>query len=107
MSLLLSILTGNIAGLNCCGGWGSGFFGRPGYGMMGGYGPFGMIFGGLFWLVIIALVIWAIWYFTAGRSGVSKSGTVTPLEILKKRLASGEITPEQFAKTKKTLEEKK
>jgi putative membrane protein len=78
--------------------------------MMGGYGgfgPFGMILGGLFWLVIIAVVIWAIWYFTRGRSGVSKTGTQTPLEVLKRRLASGEITPEQFAKTKKTLEDKK
>ena len=107
MSALLSILNGNIASLNCCGGWGSGFFGGRGYGMMGGYGPFGMILGGLFWLLIIAVIIWAIWYFTAGRRTATKSGTETPLEILKKRLASGEITPEQFAKTKKTLEEKK
>ncbi len=107
MSALLSILNGSIASLNCCGGWGSGFFGGRGYGMMGGYGPFGMIVSGFFWLVIIAVVIWAIWHFTVGRSGASKSDAETPLEMLKKRLASGEITPEQFAKTKKTLEEKK
>lgn len=107
MSTLLTILNGSLPGLTCCGGWGRGIFGGPGYGMMGGYGPFGMMFGGLFWLVIIAVVIWAIWHFTAGRRTASKSGAETPLEILKKRLASGEITPEQFAKTKKTLEEKK
>lgn len=105
MSTLLTILNGSIPGLTCC-GWGSGFFGGRGYGMMGG-GPFGMIMSGLFWVVIIAVIIWAIWHFAAGRGGVSKSGTETPLEILKKRLASGEITHEQFAKTKKTLEEKK
>jgi putative membrane protein len=118
MRALLIILSGSLLGLTGCGGWGSGPYGGRGYGMMGGYGgygpfgmmgggPFGMIMSGLFWLVIIAVVIWAIWHFTAGRSRVSKSDAETPLEILKKRLASGEITPEQFAKTKKTLDEKK
>ncbi len=87
-----------VAGSNCCGGWGGGYFG----GMMGGFGPFGM-FGGLVTIVVIAVVIWAVWRLARRSSG---SGRGAPLEALKRRLASGEITPEEFARTKKTLEGK-
>ncbi len=117
MRALLTILSGSLLGLTGCGGWGSGPYGGRGSGMMGGYGygpfgmmgggPFGLILSGIFWLAIIAVVIWAIWHFTAGRRNSSSSDARTPLDILKKRLASGEITHEQFTKIKKTLEEKK
>ncbi len=77
--------------------------------MMGGYwpfGPFGMLFMGLFWIAVIALIVWAIWRVTAGRR-VAHLPSESHLDILKRRLASGEITADEFTKLRKTIDEKK
>jgi putative membrane protein len=84
--------------------WGGGYYGGPGYGMMGWYSPFWMIFHGLFWIVVIALVIWAVVRLSKSRT---IGGAGTPLDILKRRLASGEVTAEEFAKIKKALDDKR
>jgi putative membrane protein len=73
---------------------------------MGGYWPFGMLFMGLFWIAIIALIVWGIWRMTAGRRMAHVTGE-SHVDILKRRLASGEITSDEFTKLKKTIEEKK
>ena len=52
----------------------------------------------LFWGGVIALGIWAIRAFSAPRHVGDSS-----FEILRRRLAAGEITPEEFEKTKKAL----
>jgi len=74
-----------------------------GHGM--GYGFFGFGLTILFWVLIIALAVFAF------RS-LSQSGMLTPrpkgddaLEILRQRLARGEIDPEEYATRKKALEE--
>ncbi|MGC9371641.1 MAG: SHOCT domain-containing protein [Paracoccaceae bacterium] len=74
-----------------------------GYGM--GYGFFGLGLTILFWAVLIALAVFAFRW-------LSQSGTLPPkskgddaLEILKQRLAKGEIDPEEYAVRKKALEE--
>jgi putative membrane protein len=64
--------------------------------------------GGMFMGIIplIILVVLAIWWFTRGV-GSKDDGRLpgeTPLEILKKRYARGEITKEEFEKIKKDLE---
>ena len=51
----------------------------------------------LFWGGVLALVIWAVRRF---GTPASHDGA---LDILRRRLAAGEITPEQFEATKKAL----
>jgi len=72
-------------------GWGYGF---------GGFGMFFMLF---FWIGIIALVFWFISRAMAGPSnqaagngGGSISAQESPLDILRRRYASGEISKEEF-----------
>ncbi|HET7467359.1 MAG TPA: SHOCT domain-containing protein [Candidatus Dormibacteraeota bacterium] len=52
----------------------------------------------LFWGGLIALGVWAIRALTAGRTGGNAA-----IEILRRRLAAGEISQEEFEKTKKAL----
>ena len=81
--------------------------------MMGGM--FGTGFGGwglgwlvgalwmvLFWGGIIALVVWVVRRLTDGR-GAASAAQANPLDVVKMRLARGEITPEQFGQLKNDL----
>jgi uncharacterized membrane protein len=52
----------------------------------------------LFWGGIIALAVFAIRAFTGPRAGDQA------LEVLRRRLVSGEITQEEFEKTRKALQ---
>ena len=66
-----------------------------------------MWFGWVLWLILIAVIIWAVVRFTSSASGRSHS---TPpqesaLDILKKRYARGEISREEFEQMKKDLME--
>jgi putative membrane protein len=64
----------------------------------------------LFWGGIIALIFFAIRAFTrGGRRGTGQEPRAraeeTPLEILKRRYAQGEITREEYLDMKRDLEE--
>ena len=72
-------------------------FGDYGMGMSGG----GMIFMGLFWIMIIVVVVYFIKSLT--NKGNSGAQTESAEEILKKRYAKGEINQEEFEKIKKDL----
>lgn len=81
-------------------------YGRSmGYGdhMMGYYG-----FGGiLMWLIILVLVGIVVYFLIAynKQSGFAGRGpTETPLDILKKRFARGEISKEEFEQLKKDIQ---
>ena len=65
-----------------------------GHGFMG-FGPFGMI---IFWIFFIMVIIFIVRAF----SGKSPRHPVaeTPLEILKRRYAAGEITAQEFKEMK-------
>jgi putative membrane protein len=85
---------------------GRGYNWDMGPGMMGwgyGMGWFGMIFMAIFWIALIIGVIFLIrwvWLSTAkGRTSVEES----PLEILKRRYARGEINKEEFEQKRKDL----
>lgn len=52
----------------------------------------------LFWGTVIVLAIWAIRSFAAPRQGGDAA-----LDVLRRRLAAGEITPDEFEKTRKAL----
>ena len=67
-----------------------------------------MIFGGfwmiLFWVAIIALIIWGIKKLTErGNSGTGGGGRKEPLDIARERYARGEISQEEFQQIKKDL----
>jgi putative membrane protein len=85
---------------------GRGYNWGMGPGMMGwgyGMGWFGIIFMIIFWIALIIGVIFLVrwvWLSTAkGRTSVEES----PLEILKRRYARGEINKEEFEQKKKDL----
>ena len=73
------------------------------WGHMGCYG-FGGIIIWIILLILIALVIYFIRQNIKSRSS-KDSSRETPLDILKKRYAQGEITKEEFNQMKKDLEE--
>lgn len=102
------------------GGWllGSRLWGATcsgyGWGMMNGYGsPWGMhTFGGgilmfLFWIVIvggIALLVAGLARQGTGATGQGQSlRSESPLEILRRRYAAGEIDREEFERMKELL----
>ena len=74
--------------------------------MMGEEGHF--FYGGgimwLFWIFIIAGVFFIFQNMTKGNSGNSLSDKESPLEILKKRYARGEIDEEEYERRRKELE---
>ncbi len=71
----------------------------PGWMMSGwgmGFGFFGWLMMFLFWILIIAAVVLGVrWFIDQGKLKGS-SVEETPLDILKKRYASGEIDKEEF-----------
>jgi len=71
-------------------------WGNYGWGM--GFGWFFMI---LFWVLIIFGVVYLVRLLT--RDKEEKQQHASPLDILKKRYARGEITKEEFEKVKSDL----
>ncbi len=63
----------------------------------------GMWFGWIFWIIIIALVIWLI-VDRSSKNRLNFPQQENALDILRKRYAKGEITKEQFEQMKKDLE---
>ena len=52
----------------------------------------------LFWGGLIALGVWAVRALTTSRAGGD-----APIEVLRRRFAAGEISQEEFEKTRKAL----
>ncbi len=77
--------------------------------MMGGWGYhmgwFWMILMGIFWIAVIIAIIFLIrWLLlSTGRRGREPSGEESPLDILKKRYARGEINKQEFEEKKRDL----
>jgi len=65
----------------------------------------GMWFSWLFWIVLFALIIWLIVNMSnrSQKNSDSDSAKETPLDILKKRYATGEIDKKEFEEKKKDL----
>ena len=58
----------------------------------GGMGVLGLLGMGVFWLVLLGLIVWLVVKLVPNSSGRTTLNTgETPLEILDRRLASGEI----------------
>jgi putative membrane protein len=68
-----------------------------------------MFFGGglmwIFWILLIVIVVVAIKALgNSGTTGNKNSQTDSPMEILRKRYARGEIDEEEFERRRKKLE---
>ncbi len=76
--------------------------------MMGGYGTdgwsFWMLFMGTFWVVLIAVVVWAAVRLSRRADEPTRGALESPRQILDRRLASGEIDEEQYARSRRVLE---
>ena len=72
-----------------------------GYGW--GMGPAGWIFMGLFWIVIIGLVVWAVGALLPGSRPGGAGQPEAPEEILDRRFARGEIDVEQYRQARAEL----
>ncbi|CZQ98686.1 MAG: SHOCT domain-containing protein [Trichococcus flocculiformis] len=68
----------------------------------GGFGMGGMMFMWIFWIALIILVIYLATRLLNDRSG-KVSSDESALDILKKELAKGNITEEEFDRKKKLL----
>lgn len=80
--------------------YGYGMMGRGGHmgfgGMMGGWGMMGGL-GLVFWALVIIGGIWLFQSLIRGRAfGNTPPAIESPLDILKRRYAKGEITKEQY-----------
>ena len=78
--------------------------------MMGGYGngmgSIGWIGMGVFWLVLLGLIVWLVMRLLPGSSdsgGTTGSTGESNLEILDRRMASGEIDSEVWQKQRAAL----
>jgi len=79
------------------GGWGS----MP----MMNYG-FGYGYGGMFmWIIFLVVIGLLIYFVVQARNTKGPTPVETPLDILKKRYAKGEITKEEFDRMKNDLGE--
>jgi putative membrane protein len=73
-----------------------------GYGW--GMGGAGWIFMGLFWVVVIGLIVWAVVALLPGaRSSGGPARSDGPREILDRRFALGEIDTEQYRRARAEL----
>jgi putative membrane protein len=80
---------------------GSAYGGMMGPGMMGGFGWLGMLTMLLFWIGVIALVVWAFSNLVPARQAPVEPDAV---EILKRRFARGEINREEFVQARDALQ---
>jgi putative membrane protein len=71
--------------------------------MMGWGGGFFMIF---FWVaIIVGIVLLVKWIMATSGKGEGVPAKESPMEILKRRYAAGEIGKEEFEEKKKDLEQ--
>lgn len=62
-----------------------------------------MMLMGLFWIVLIVVVVYLVIKLLSDRTD-NRSEKETPLELLQKEFARGNITEEEYLKRKKHLE---
>lgn len=100
--LLLVLLSGaGMMGMAGLGMMGPGMMGGYGY---GGWGMFAGIVSLLFTLLTIGgIVLVAVWFARSAGKTTLVAGSESPLDILKRRYAKGEISKEQFEQMKRDL----
>jgi len=61
--------------------------------------------GGYMWIILLIIIGVVVYLIIQNTKSKTESDKETPLYILKKRFAKGEITKEEYEETKKKLEE--
>ncbi len=84
-----------------CGGYGRSYYGPMGTGRGHMYG-IGFPFMGIFWIVLLLLIGFGIYYLIKNKD-TNKDANESPLDILKKRYAKGELTKEEYEKMKEDI----
>lgn len=74
--------------------------GFGGFGDMMGFGGYWMLFGSLIWIGLVVLVVWVAVSLLSGRR---EGGQETPLGILKRRYAAGELSSAEYQQASKDL----
>ncbi len=99
------ILLPLLGGMGMMGGYGMGpgMMNGPWSGGRWGWGGGMHLFGGLFWVLILVGIVLLITSATRRQGAPSPGSAEAPLDILKRRLAKGEITREQYDELKKEL----
>ena len=72
-------------------------------GWNGGMAWEGWFFMGLFWVLLIGVIVWAAVQLFPGRRNTRSETEEEPRQILDRRLASGEIDVETYEKLRRTL----
>jgi putative membrane protein len=112
IGIVVLIVLGVLVLLPMLGGMGMMGMGVVGHGMMGGpwggrWGPGMHLLGGLSWLLILAGLVLVVTSLVrrrgAGDEGPSSGPAESPLDILKRRLAKGEVSLEEYEKLKQEL----
>jgi putative membrane protein len=102
--VILAILILLVLGFLLLWGFRGTGYGMMGPGMMGGYGSMFLL--PIFIIVILGLVIWAAVTATqksSGKPDITGYKAETPLDILKRRYAQGEIDKEEYETKKRDL----
>lgn len=76
-----------------------------GTGMGWGFGVLGGLAMVLFWVFIVAAVVWLVLTLARGQQAAGAPGRSGAVAILAERYARGEIDTEEFAARKRALEE--
>ncbi len=95
--IILSVVVGSFWG------WGRDSFGMMGRGVMGGFGTMSLM--PILWVVVLGLIVWAVVaaLHRPGESGSTDQKMDSPMDILKRRYAQGEIDKEEYEAKKKDL----
>jgi putative membrane protein len=62
-----------------------------------------MLFGGVFWILFIGALVYLLASAFDRGTGDSQARSETPLEVAKRRLAAGDISPEEYERIRETL----
>jgi putative membrane protein len=73
-------------------------------GFHNGMGTGGWVLMALFWLALLALVVWALVRLLPARADDRRDAPVAPREILDRRLAAGEIDAQTYEQLRATLD---
>jgi len=74
---------------------------------MSGWGAVGGILTALFWIALLALIIWALVRLARGTAGrYREQQAETPQEILERRFARGEIDEDEYHRRRAGLAER-
>ncbi|HEX2896263.1 MAG TPA: hypothetical protein VHO29_19825 [Marmoricola sp.] len=73
-------------------------------GWNGGWWRFGMLGMGLFWVVVLGAIVWAVGRLTSRPEPTPPNAQETPRQVLDRRFASGELDEGQYLEARRVLD---